>query len=337
MMTGNSTRITATRTTATRLTATLCAALGVLAAVPAPAQDAWPNRPIRFLVPAAPGGTTDGLSRIVSARLTETLKQQVLADNRASSSGVLAGEIAKAAAPDGHTLFMAYHQHTVNAALNAKLPYHPVNDFTPITQLTEAGLLLVVHPGVPAKTFKEFLEWTKTTKKPLNFGSAGHGSGGHLAGELYNLIAGIKAQHIPYKGTGPAIADLLAGQYDYNFAGLLGVVPLHRAGKLRGLAVTSATRVEALSEIPTAIEAGLPGFEVVGWYGVLAPPKMAKPLLARIHKEITAVIREPETTKRVTNLGGTIKTNDPESFRKFLLADMAKWQDVVKKSGAKLD
>ena len=326
-----------TRITATRVTAALCAALSLTAIAPAQAQDAWPNRPIRFIVPAAPGGTTDGLARIVSARLSETLKQQVVTDNRASSSGVLAGEIAKAAAPDGHTLLLAYHQHTINAALNAKLPYHPVNDFVPITQLTEAGLLLMVHPGTPAKDFREFLAWTRSTKTPLNFGSAGHGSGGHLAGELYNIMAGIKAQHIPYKGTGPAMADLLAGQYHYNFAGLLGAIPLHRSGKLRGLAVTTSTRVAAISDIPTVAESGLPGFEVVGWYGVMAPPKLPKALVARLHKEITAVVNEPETTKRINNLGGTIVLNDPETFRKFLLADMTKWQDVVKKSGAKLD
>lgn len=321
-----------------RLTTALLAALGLTtAATQVQAQDNWPNKPIRFIVPAAPGGTTDGLARIVSARLTETLKQQVLADNRASSSGVLAGEITKASAPDGYTLFLPYHQHTVNAALNPKLPYHPVNDFTPITQLTEAGLLLMVHPSAPAKNFKEFLDWTRTSKKPLNFGSAGHGSGGHLAGELYNIMAGVKAQHIPYKGTGPAMADLLAGQYDYNFAGLLGAIPLHRSGKLRGLAVTTSKRVSGLEDVPSVAEAGLPGFEVVGWYGVMAPPKMPKALVARIHKEITNVLKDPETIKRITNVGGTIVGNDPEVFRKFLLADMAKWADVVKKSGAKLD
>jgi len=177
-----------------------------------PAAD-YPVKPIRFIIPAAPGGTTDGLARIFSARMTEVFREQVIVDNRASSSGVLAGEIVKAAAPDGYTLFLPYHQHTVNAALNPKLPYHPVNDFTPITQLTEAGLLLVVNPSSPPRNLREFLEWTRNYKGPLNFGSAGYGSGGHLAGELYNLMAGVKAQHIPYKGTGPAMIDLMGGQY----------------------------------------------------------------------------------------------------------------------------
>jgi len=297
----------------------------------------WPNRPIRVLVPAAPGGTTDGLARIISVRMTERLNKQVIADNRPSASGVLAAEIASAAAPDGYTLFIPYHQHTINAALNPKLPYHPVNDFTPITQLTEAALILMVHPSAPVKTFQEFMTWTKTSKVPLNFGSAGIGSGGHLAGELYSLMAGIKAQHIPYKGTGPAMSDLIAGQYQYNFAGLLGAIPLHRSGKLRGLAVTSMKRLAGISEIPTINESGLPGFEVVGWYGLYAPPKMAKPMLMRIHKEIVEILAETDTIKRIHNVGSIAVGNDPEVFRKFLIADMEKWKDVVKRSGAKLE
>ncbi|MFN7087969.1 MAG: Bug family tripartite tricarboxylate transporter substrate binding protein [Burkholderiales bacterium] len=297
----------------------------------------YPSKPIRFIIPAAPGGTTDGLGRILSARLTEVFNQQVVVDNRASSSGVLAGEIVKAAAPDGYTLFLPYHQHTVNAALIKKLPYHPVNDFTPITQLTEAGLLLVVHPSSPPKNFREFMEWTRNYNGPLNFGSAGHGSGGHLAGELYKLMTGVKAQHIPYKGTGPALVDLMAGQYQFNFAGLLGTVPHVRAGRLRAIAVTSEKRAPGLEDIPTVVESGLPGFVVIGWYGVMAPPNLPKPLVTRLHQEIVKVLKEPETSRRILSSGGTPIGSSPEEFRRFLIADMAKWADVVKRSGAKLD
>ena len=308
-----------------------------LAAFAASAMGAdWPARPIRFVTPAAPGGTTDGLSRIFSARLTETLGTQVIVDNRGSASGVLAAEIVKAAAPDGYTLFMAYHQHTVNAAL-MKLPYHPVNDFTPITQLTEAGLALVVHPSSPAKNFKEFLEWTRNYKGALNFGSAGLGSGGHLAGELYNIQAGVKAIHIPYKGAGPSLIALMGGEYQFNFAGLVGALPLARAGKIRAIAVTTEKRISGYEDIPTVKESGLPNFVVVGWYGVLTPPKMPKPLVTRLHAELVKVLNEPATNKRIVNLGGTPVGSDPESFRKFMLADMDKWADVVKKSGAKAE
>src|SRR5581483_2726202 len=177
--------------------AALAIAVMLSAAGAASAQDHYPSRPIRFITPAAPGGTTDILARLFGARLTETLKEQVIVDNRASASGVIAGEITKSAPPDGYTIFLGYHQHIINAALNPKLPYHPVNDFTPITQLTRAGLMLVVNPSHPAKTLKEFVDWTKSTKEPINFGSAGNGSGGHLAGELYKLMTGVKAQHIP--------------------------------------------------------------------------------------------------------------------------------------------
>ena len=315
----------------------LALAFGLALAAGAARAEDWPSKPIRFVTPAAPGGTTDGLARIFSARLTETLNTQVIVDNRASASGILAGEITKAAAPDGYTLFLPYHQHTVNAALIKKLPYHPVNDFTPITQLTEAGLVLIINPSSPAKNFKEFLDWTRNYKGALNFGSAGLGSGGHLAGELFKLQAGVKAQHIPYKGTGPALIALMGGEYQFNFAGLLGALPLARAGKLRALAVTTTKRIPGYEDLPTVAESGLPNFSVVGWYGVMAPPKLPKELLARLHAEIIKVLNEPATHKRLVGLGGTPVGSDPETFRKFLLADMAKWADVVKKSGAQAD
>jgi tripartite-type tricarboxylate transporter receptor subunit TctC len=301
------------------------------------ANDAYPSRPIRLLVPAAPGGTTDGLARIMGAGLTELMHEQIVVDNRPSASGVLAGELAANAAPDGYTLFLPYHQHTVNAALMKSLPYHPVNDFTPITQLTEAGLMLVVNPSSPPKNFKEFMEWTKNYKGALNFGSAGFGSGGHLAGELYKLMTGVKAQHIPYKGTGPALIDLMAGQYQFNFAGLLGAVPLVRSGKLRGLAVTSPKRAPGLDDIPTIAESGLPGFQVVGWYGIMAPPHLPQPLVDTIYKNLMTVLKEPDTQKRILTAGGTPVGSTPKEFHAFLLDDMKKWADVVKRSGAKVE
>lgn len=307
-----------------------------LASMAAQAADNYPNRPVRIITPAAPGGTTDYLARLLAARLSEVWKQQAVVDNRGSASGVNAAEITKNAAPDGYTLFIGYHQHTVNAAIIPKLPYHPVNDFTPITQMTSAGLLLIVNPSFPAKNAKEFVEWTKTTKDPINFGSAGIGSGGHLAGELYKIMAGVKAQHIPYKGTGPAIIDLIAGQYHFNFAGLAGALVQVRAGKLRGLAVTAPKRLQALPDVPAMAEV-LPGFEVVGWYGVLAPPKLPQPLLTKIHSEIVAYVKSPEFGKRVAGDGAEAVSSDPEAFRQFMLADLKKWADVVKRSGAKFE
>lgn len=295
----------------------------------------YPSRPIRFITPAAPGGTTDQLARLFGARLTEVFKQQVLVDNRASASGVIAAELTAQAAPDGYTLFLPYHQHTINAALLPKLPYHPINDFTPITQLTAAGLILVVHPSSPPKSFKEFLDWTRSYKGGLNFGSAGIGSGGHLAGELFKIMAGVNATHIPYKGTGPALTALLGQEYQFNFMGLLAGSQMHRQGRLKALAVTAATRAPGLPELPTVAESGLPGFEVVGWYGVFAPAKLPKPLLTRLHGEFVKILNEPEMQKIIFNQGATAVGNSPEEFTKYLFADMEKWEKVVKASGAK--
>ncbi|MBW8906773.1 MAG: tripartite tricarboxylate transporter substrate binding protein [Betaproteobacteria bacterium] len=296
----------------------LCLAL---VALNVPAQD-YPNRPIRIYVPAAPGGTTD--------------KQQVVVENRASASGVIAGELTAKAPPDGYTLLLAYHQHTINGALSPNLPYHPVNDFTPITQLTRAGLLLVVHPDSPPRTLQEFVAWTKKRSGELNFGSAGLGSGGHLAGELYNQMAHVKAQHIPYKGSGPALVDLIGGRYDYNFAGIQAAQPHVHSGKLRGLAVTTPQRVAAMPDVPAVAEA-IPGYEVVGWYGVIGPAGMPAPLVERLHHELLRVLAQPDVHERIVNDGSEPVGNSPREFRDFMAADLAKWAKVVKESGAKFE
>ena len=315
-------------------TVTTIAVLAVLT-LPVFAQSNYPNRPIRLITPAAPGGTTDFLARLFGGKLAEALKVQVIVDNRASASGVIAGDLTAHAAADGYTLLLAYHQHTVNAALNPKLPYHPVNDFTPITQLTAAGLLLVINPASPPKNLKEFVDWTRNFKGALNFGSAGLGSGGHLAGELYNLFAGVKAQHIPYKGTGPAMVDLMGGQYQYNFAGLAGAITLARSGKIRAIAVTTPKRLGAWPDIPAVAEV-LPGFEVVGWYGIIAPPKLPKPILARLHGEIVKILKQPDVRDRIIDDGAEPIGNTPEELRQYMLADLEKWAKLVKESGAKL-
>jgi len=257
-------------------------------------------------------------------------------DNRASASGVIAGELTANAPPDGYTLLLAYHQHTVNAALNPKLPYHPVNSFTPITQLTSAGLMLVVNPATPVNTLKEFVEWTKAFKGPLNFGSAGIGTGGHLAGELYKVMTGVKAEHIPYKGAGPALMDLIAGQYHFNFSGIQPAQVQVRAGKLRGLAVTAPKRLAALPDMPAVAEE-LPGFEFVGWYGVIGPAGLPAPIVARLHDELVRVLNRPDVRERIVADGSEPVGTTPEEFRLFMLADLAKSAKLVKESGAKLD
>ena len=305
-------------------------------AVPALAQQDYPNRPIRLITPAAQGGTTDILARIFGQKLSEVFKQQVVVDNRASAAGVIAGQMTAQAAPDGYTLLLAYHQHTVNAALNPKLPYHPVDDFTPISQLTSAGLMLVVNPKTPVNNLAEFIAWTRSFQGALNFGSAGIGSGGHLAGELYKLMAGVKAEHIPYKGAGPAMADLIAGQYHFNFSGLQGSQVQVRAGRLRAIAVTTPKRLPSNPELPAMAEAP-PGFEVVGWYGVIGPANMPAPLVTRLHQELIKALNLPDVRERIVSDGSEPVGSPPEEFRRFMRADMDKWTKLVKESGAKLE
>jgi tripartite-type tricarboxylate transporter receptor subunit TctC len=312
------------------LLVTLCAV-----ALTAQAQE-YPSRPIRLITPSAQGGTTDLLARLFGAKLSEALGQQVIVDNRASASGVIAGEITAKAPPDGYTLLLAYHQHTVNAALNPNLPYHPVNDFTPITQLTEAGFLLVINPESPPRNLQEFVAWTKSTSKPLNFGSAGIGSGGHLAGELYKHMTGVKAQHIPYKGTGPSLLDLIAGRYDFSFAGLVGAQVQVRAGKLRAIAVTTPKRFPVMPDVPAVAEA-LPGFEVVGWYGVIGPAGMPASLVSRLHGELLRALALPDVRQRIAMDGAEPVGSSPAQFRDFMAADLAKWAKLVRESGAKLE
>jgi tripartite-type tricarboxylate transporter receptor subunit TctC len=310
--------------------------VGMALAACAFAQQDYPNKPIRLITPAAQGGTTDILARIFGAKLSEVFKQQIVVDNRASAAGVIAGQMTATAAPDGYTLLLAYHQHTVNAALNPKLPYHPVESFTPITQLTSAGLMLVVNPSTPVNSLAEFVQWTRNFQGALNFGSAGIGSGGHLAGELYKLMAGVKAEHIPYKGSGPALMDLIAGQYHFNFAGLQPSQVQVRAGKLRGLAVTTPKRLAALPDMPAVAEA-LPGFEVVGWYGVIGPANLPQPILTRLHEELVKILNQPDVRSRIESDGSEPVGSSPEDFRRFMRADMDKWAKLVKESGAKLD
>ncbi len=317
---------------------TFTAALAFVAVLPpaAHAQDEYPNRTIRLLTAAAQGGTSDILARVFAAKLSESMKQPVIVDNKASASGVVAGEITATAKPDGYTLLLCYHQHTVNAALNSKLPYHAVNSFTPISQLTAAAQILVIHPSYPPKTLTEFIAWTKAHPGPLNFGSAGIGSGGHLAGEMYKQLTGTKAEHIPYKGSGPALAALLANEYQFNFAGLQAAQPHIRSGRIRALAITSAKRLAVLPDLPAVAEQ-LPGFELVGWYGIIGPAGLPAPIVAKLNAELVKALNAPDVKERILADGSEPVGSSPEVFRQFLLADMSKWIQVVKASGAKAD
>lgn len=321
------------------VTAACCAAgLAVLFTLHAAEGAAdYPVRPVRLITPTLPGGTTDILARLFGAKLAEKFQQQVVVDNRASASGVIAGEITARAQPDGYTFYLTYVQHNVNAIINPRLPYHPVNDFTPVSQLTAAGMVLAVHPSVPPVNAREFIEWSRGYKGALNYGSAGNGSGGHLAGELFNSMAGVKSQHIAYRGAGPAMVDLVGGQYPYGFIGMQGAQAVIRSGKVRALAVTTPQRVGVLPDVPTLAESGLPGFEVLGWYGVLAPARLPPDILGLWHRELTAILQRPDIRERITADGAEPVGSAPAEFRKFMHDDLAKWTRVIRQSGAKID
>ncbi len=313
----------------------LCAP-DVMAATAAAASSAasYPSKAVRLLVPAPPGGSTDLIARVVGAKLATQLAQQVVIDNRGGAGGVVATELLARSVPDGHTLGVVYTPHTTNPGFT-RLPYDPIADFSPISLMTSAPLVLVVHPAVPVKTVKDLIALAKA--KPLVYGSAGNGSGGHLSGELLKLMAGIQATHVPYKGAGPAAIDLIAGQIQYQFAAQITVSSFVRSGQLRAIAVTGAKRASTLPDLPTVAESGVPGFEVINWFGMFAPARVPGPLMERLHAEITTALRSPEVHDKLVAQGSEVVASTPQQFREFIRNDIAKWSKVVKAAGIRLD
>ena len=315
----------------------LIAAL-VLAACPAQAQgtrDNYPNKPIRLLVPFAPGGGTDIVARALAQKLTESFKQSVVVDNRAGGGGTLGAEIAERAAPDGYTMIMVSGSYSTNAAIY-KLPYDPVNDITPLGLLGETGFLVCLHPSVPIKTVKELIAYAKKNPQKLNYGSTGTGGITHLASELFNLMAGTKMTHVPYKGTGPAMNDLLGGQIQLMFGAMPAMVPQVKTNRLRGIAVTTTQRNNAVPDVPTIAEA-LPGYEAVLWYAAWGPKGLPKDIVQLWNREIDRIVHTPEMKERMAGEGLEPAGGAPERFRDVLKRDVAKWTKVVKAAGVKAD
>ncbi len=300
------------------------------------ATDAYPTRPVRFIVPAPPGGTVDHIARLIATPLTEQLGKPFVLDNRGGAGGVIAAEMIANAAPDGHTLGMIYTSYTTNAVLRAKPTYSPTTDNTPITQATWSPLLLAAHNGVPAKSVSELVALAKATK-PMLYGSAGNGSGGHMAAELFNSMAGLRVTHVPYKGAAAATNEVVSGQVAYQFAGPITVLALGRAGRLRLLAVTSLKRANALPDIPTVDESGVPGLEVINWFGVVAPPATPRVLVERLHGEIKRALAQGDIRARLASEGSEIVATTPDHFRAFIRSDVEKWSRVVSAAKIKVD
>ncbi|MBC7781987.1 MAG: tripartite tricarboxylate transporter substrate binding protein [Proteobacteria bacterium] len=309
-------------------------ALGEVA--PALAQTAWPARPIRFIVPFPPGGPSDVVARIVAPRLQERLGQPVTVDNRPGAGTQIGTEIVARSPADGYTLFLGSIVHAINVSLYPKLPYDSIKDFTMITVLTATPNLLVVHPSLPVKSVRDLVALGRKRPGELSFASSSNGSSNHLSGELMKTLAGFEMQHVPYKGSPQAHTDLLGGHVQLMFDSMLSVLPLVKAGRLRAIAVTSATRSTVLPEVP-AVSETLPGFDVVGWHGLMAPAGLPKPIVDRLHADTVKLVNEPETRERFLQLGGTPGGMPPDEFVAYVRAEIAKWGAVVKSSGARVD
>jgi tripartite-type tricarboxylate transporter receptor subunit TctC len=296
----------------------------------------FPRRPIRLVVGFAPGGPTDLLARTLGQKLTEGLGQQVVVDNRPGANGIIASELVAKTVADGHTLIMATASHAINPSLY-KLPFDPVNNFAPVSLAATGAYVLVVHPSLPAKSLKDLIVLARSRPGQLNFGSGGTGTAPHLAIEMLKSMARIDMIHVPYKGGAPAMTDLLGGQLAMIFNDQLTTLPYVRSGKFRALAVSSTKRSSALPEIPTVAESGLPGYEVIGWYGVLAPAGTSAQIINRLYGEVVRIVHLPETRERLLSLGTEPFTNTPAQFATFIKADIAKWAQVIKDANIKAD
>ena len=296
--------------------------------------DSYPTRPIRLVVPFAPGGSSDTITRLVGPKLGEQLGQQVVLDNRAGGNGSIGTQIIARAAPDGYTIGLAYIATlATNPAISGDVGYDPVRDFAPITQLTASANVLAVHPSVAAHSLKELIALAKAKPGQLNYSSGGIGTIGHLSAELIQHAAGIKLNHIVYKGSGQAVIDLLGGHVGIMFSGMAAVASHAAAGKLRLLAVTGRQRMPIAPDIPTIAESGYPGFEAVGWFGLVAPAHTPRAIVNRLNAETLKAIQVPEVRERLTAIGFDIVTSTPEAFAAYIRSEVVKWRKVAKQMG----
>jgi tripartite-type tricarboxylate transporter receptor subunit TctC len=294
----------------------------------------WPERPIRMLVGFAPGGGTDATARAIAPKMGELLGQQVIVDNRPGATGNIAADITANANPDGYTILMGtIAALAINPALYSKLPFDPIKDFAPVTRAVDSTNVLVVHPSVPAKSVKELIALSKS--RALNCGSSGVGGAGHLALELFNLQVGTKITHVPYKGGGPAMVDLMGGNIQLIFATAASAVGPIKSGKIRALAVTTLKRSPLVPDLPTVAETGLKGFEANNWYGIVVPAKTPRAIVMRFNKEATVALNTPDIKEMLFKQGLDVAPESPEAFGAYIKSELAKWGKVVKAAGLK--
>ena len=295
----------------------------------------YPNKQIRMIVPFAAGGPTDAIARAIGQKLTETWGQPVVVDNRPGAGGNIGTELAAKSPADGYTLFIGTVANAINQSLFTRLPFDFVRDFAPVTQNYVTGLILAVHPSLPVTSVRELIALAKARPGELSYSSSGVGGTPHLSGELFNTMAGVKMVHVPYKGSAPAMADLLGGHVQLTFDNMLTVLPQVKAGKLRGLAVTLPSRSPLAPELPTVAESGLKGFEVKSWNGVVAPTGTPREIIARLNAEIVRILRQPDLREKFLVQGVELVPTTPEEFGAFIRQDIAKWAKVIALSGAR--
>jgi tripartite-type tricarboxylate transporter receptor subunit TctC len=313
----------------------MLAVLAALAASCVNAQAPYPTKPVRIVVPSSAGGGTDIIARVLSPKLTQALGQQVVIDNRPGAGTMIGGELVAKAPPDGYTLLMCLSTLATNPLIYRKVPYDALTDFAPITRVVTASNILVVHPSLPPRTVRELIAFAKARAGQLNFGSAGLGTNPHLSMELFLSMTGLKMVHVPYKGSAPAIIDLLAGHVVVMSATALTGIPHVRAGRLRALGVTGSKRMDVAPDVPTIAEAGVPGYEAVQWYGMVAPANTPREVITRLNREMVAILKAPDVKEKFAADGADPAGTSPEEFGRFIKLETEKWQKVAKAAGIK--
>ncbi|MDB5862427.1 MAG: hypothetical protein JWO70_233 [Betaproteobacteria bacterium] len=297
----------------------------------------YPSKPIRLVAPFAPGGGSDILARVIGQKMTERYGHAVLIDNRTGAGGNIGAEIVAKAPPDGYTLLMGGVPHAISLSLYKKLGYDLTKDLAPVAMVATFPSAIVLHPSLPAKSVKELIALARAQPGQLNFGSAGNGSPNHLVLELFNTMARVKMTHVPYKGTGQMVIDLVAGQLQLGSMGFPTALQHVKTGKLRVIAVTSAKRSPLLPEVPTVAETGLPGFDVTSWYGIFGPPALSPDIVNKLNPEVGTMATAPDVKERLAQLGAEPAKLTPEEFGRYVKGEVARWAKVVKESGARLD
>jgi tripartite-type tricarboxylate transporter receptor subunit TctC len=299
--------------------------------------QSFPVKPVRIISPYPPGGGNDTLARTLSSKLSESLGQQVIVDNRPGANTIIGVEATARSAPDGYTMVLIPNVHAINPYLYPKLPYDPVKDFTPITLVGTSPLLVAMHPSVPVKDMRGLIALARARPGQVQYGSSGNGSVGHVGVELLEMMTGVKMQHIPYKGTAPMLVDVMNGQLTFTFGSALGVMPHVKSNRLRAIAVTSSKRSPALPDLPTIAESGVPGYEMILWYGLVGPAGIPSEIVQRLNSEIGKVLRDKDVSGKLAAQGVDASPSTPQQFAQLIASELKKYAKVVKQTGAKVE